>query len=164
MSKTRVKKLFRNDENYNKYQSNFQDVECDAEVSIRDSECNLSPAIPLNNDPDIQKYGAVVNLLHDCIKNKKYKLFNKHVSPEDFDLCDYYTKEPIGLYDVVGILDSYENFNLFTIFTGIKNDNKLCFEYLDLHNDEIRYYTVEIPTNANKMWCDDSDVDVKSDN
>lgn len=94
---------------------------------------SYKPAEPLNNDPEIQKYGAVYDLITTAVKNRDYKIYMKG----DKELVDFYTKEPLKKYDVILLIDNFEYPMPFFIFMGTA-EHENCVSLLWIYDDDVR--------------------------
>jgi|ERR1035437_1382320 hypothetical protein len=96
-------------------------------------------AEPLNDDPEIQEYGAIVDILKNGYLNKDYKVYQ--IDSEE-PVC-FVSKERLQLYDVVLLIDGWELFKQFVVFMGTTEENtKYLFKY-EL-NDSIKNYKPNI--------------------
>ena len=129
-----------NEKNKALWDSNFIKVEGRDDVQSCEDGGVWKKAEPLNNDPDVQEYGAVTDLLKCGYLNRDYKIFQISTEP----VC-FITKEPLELYDVVALINGWEQFNSFVVFLGtIEDDSKYLFKYLHSSSDSIRNYTPEV--------------------
>lgn len=63
-----------NEKNKALYDKNFVKVECTSDnVECCDNNGNWTKAEPLNNDPQIQEYGAITDILKQGYLHKDYK-------------------------------------------------------------------------------------------
>lgn len=119
------------DRNFIKVESNEYDLDC----------CNnngvYKKAELLNNDPDIQEFGAIVDISKQGYLHKDYKIFN----PESKEPICFITKEPLKLYDVILLINGWEEYNSFVVFMGTcDNDTRYLFKYFHAESDTIRNY------------------------
>jgi hypothetical protein len=128
-----------NENNKAIYDKNFVIVENDdCDVQQSDGNGGWIKAQPLNNDPQIQEFGGITDLLKIGFLNKNYKVYQK-----ESELKCFVTNEPLEIYDVVAVIDGWEQFVLFAVFMGtIENDTNYLFKYL--FDDAIRNYTPKI--------------------
>lgn len=130
-----------NEKNKSLWDKNFIVVNGDNDVQTIGTDGTYTKAEPLNNDPSIQEYGAVTDILKNGYLNKDYKIF-KIGSTEP--IC-FVTKEPLKLYDTVLLINGWEEFNSFVVFMGTTEDNtKYLFKYFHSSTDSIRIYTPKI--------------------
>lgn len=130
-----------NEKNKSLWDKNFIVVNGDNDVQTIGTDGTYTKAEPLNNDPSIQEYGAVTDILKNGYLNKDYKIF-KIDSTEP--IC-FVTKEPLKLYDTVLLINGWEEFNSFVVFMGTTEDNtKYLFKYFHSSTDSIRIYTPKI--------------------
>lgn len=127
-----------NEKNKNVWDKHFIKTQSDDNVFTRGENGELVKATPLNDDPEIQEYGAVVELLENALFEHEYKIFKK-----DSKLpIDFITETQLELYDVVGIINDWKEFAGFFVFLGLTDDNtKFMFKYFNPSNDSIRKYT-----------------------
>jgi hypothetical protein len=124
-----------NEKNKVLWDKNFENVTGDDNTFIRGENGELTKAVPLNNDPEIQEYGAITDILKYGYFEKDYKIYKVDYGIPKCIITGEYFK----IYDVIGILDKWENFNIFAVFMGLTDDNtKIQFKYL--YNDEIRNF------------------------
>lgn len=110
------------------------------QVFTRSDDGDLKAATPLNDDPDIMEYGAVLDVLKNGYLNKNYKLFKV----DSKEAKCFVTKEYLKIYDVVLFLSaSWEEPVLFGVFLG-EIDHKLLFKYIDYKNDLVREFKMNI--------------------
>lgn len=127
-----------NEKNKTIWDKNFTKTVLDDNVFTRGENGELTKAIPLNDDPEIQEYGAVVDLLETALFEHDYKILKK-----DSKLpVDFITGTQFELYDVVGIINEWKEFAGFFVFLGLTdNDTKFMFKYFNSSDDSIRKYT-----------------------
>lgn len=119
------------DKNYVKSSNDNSNISCS-----RDGSWEV--AKPLNDDPDVQYYGGITDVLKHGYLNKDYKIGIK----SDISFKCKVTEEPYKLYDVILLLNEWEEAVLFAVFMGVK-DNEVIYKYLG--NDEIRTFIHKIP-------------------
>lgn len=130
-----------NEANKTLWNKNFTNVEGDDDVQSCGSDGVYSKAVPLNNDPEIQEYGAITDILKHGYLNKDYKIFN----PESKEPICFITKEPLKLYDVVLLINGWEEYNSFVVFMGTcENNTKYWFRYFHSPTDSIRNFKPNI--------------------
>lgn len=130
-----------NETNKALWDKNFIKVECSDDVLSCGDDGVYKKAEPLNNDPVIQEYGAILDILKQGYLHKDYKIFN-HESKEP--IC-FITKEPLKLYDAVLLINGWEEYNCFVVFIGTtENDTKYLFKYIHSPSDSIRNFTPTI--------------------
>lgn len=133
-----MKEFLINEKNKKLWDNNFVVVEGSDDVQSCGDDGVWKKAEPLNNNPMIQEYGAVTDILKQGYLHKDYKIFNS----ESNELVCFITKEPIRLYDCVALINGWEEFNIFAVFMGTTdNDTKYLFKYFHAPNDSIRNYT-----------------------
>jgi hypothetical protein len=136
-----MKEFLTNEKNKAMWDKNFILAEGDDSVQCCGDDGVWKKAEPLNNDPEIQEFGAITDILKHGYLNLDYKIFEKD-SKEP--IC-FISKKPLKLYDVVLLLDGWENFNTFAVFMGTtENDTKYLFKYYHSGSDTIRNYTPNI--------------------
>ena len=124
-----------NENNKVLWDKNFENVNGDNNTFTRGENGELIKAVPLNNDPEIQEYGAITDILKHGYINKDYKIYKTGTG---IPKC-FITGEDFKIYDVIGLLDKWENFNIFVVFMGLTDDNtKMHFKYL--YDDQIRNF------------------------
>lgn len=127
-----------NEKNKAIYDKNFVRVEGSDEVQTQDASGNWVNAEPLNNDPDIQEYGGITDVIKYGFRNKDYKIYQFNSDKLECQV----TGEPLKLYDVVLLIDKWDMYSVFMVFLGvIPDENKLLFKYYYSVNDSIRKYT-----------------------
>ena len=127
-----------NEKNKALWDKNFVRVEGSDEVQTQDASGNWVNAEPLNNDPEIQEFGAVVDVLKYGYTNKDYKIYQLNSDKLECQV----TGKPLKLYDVVMLLDGWDMFSGFVVFLGfVENEDKLLFKYYHGGSDSIRKYT-----------------------
>ena len=132
-----------NEHNKNLWDKSFIKVEGNDEVQTCDNNGNWVKAEPLNNDPQIQEYGAVTDLLKYGYLNKDYKIFQMNSSEA---IC-FISKEPLKIYDVILFINGREENCGFGVFLGKTEDNtKFIFKYFHSGSDSIKIYSQEIKT------------------
>jgi len=130
-----------NENNKALWDNNFINVELDDNNQSCGDDGLYKPAEPLNNDPIIQEYGAVTDILKHGYFNKDYKIFNYNST----GLNCFVSKESFKLYDCLLVINDWENFKIFVIFLGTtENDTKYLFKYYHTESDSIRNYTITI--------------------
>jgi len=130
-----------NQENKLLWDKNFIPTNTESDkVFTRENDGTLKKAIPLNDDPEIQEYGAITDILKHGYLHKNYKVFN----PESKETICFITKEPLKLYDVIALINGWEEFNSFAVFMGITDGNKYLFKYFHSQSDSIRKYTPDV--------------------
>lgn len=129
-----------NEKNKALWDKNF--IKVDGSDDVQTCENGVwKKAEPLNNDPDIQEYGAVTDILKNGYFNKEYKIFN----PESTEPNCFITNEQLKLYDAVLLINGWEEFNSFVVFMGtIENNTKYLFKYFYSGTDSIRNFTPTI--------------------
>lgn len=95
-------------------------------------------ATPLNDDHDVQYYGGITDVLKHGYLNKDYKIGIK----SDISFKCKITEKPYKIYDVILLLNEWEEAVLFAVFMGVEN-NEVIYKYLG--NDEIRTFIYKIP-------------------
>lgn len=127
-----------NETNKALWDASFINVDGDDDTFTRDESGKLVKAIPLNNDPVIQEYGAVTDILKQGYLHKDYKIYN----PESDEPVCFISEEPLKIYDAVLLINGWEEFNTFVVFMGtIENNTKYLFKYFHSPSDSIRNYT-----------------------
>lgn len=130
-----------NEKNKKLWDNNFIKVDGDDDVQSCDKSGNWVKAEPLNNDPQIQEFGAVTDILKQGYLYKDYKIFN----PESNEPICFISKEPLKIYDAVLLINGWEEYNSFVVFMGTtENDTKYLFKYYHSPSDSIRNYTPDI--------------------
>ena len=125
-----------NQKNLALWEKSFVKVENSEDDCCTMTSCedgSYKPAEPLNNDPEIQKYGAVYDLITTAVKNRDYKIYMKG----DKELVDFYTKEPLKKYDVILLIDNFEYPMPFFIFMGT-TEHENCVSLLWIYDDDVR--------------------------
>lgn len=110
----------------------FISVNPDPNVKTMDENGEWKIATPLNNDPEIQEFGAIFEIIDNSIKNydfKRYQIRNPI-------FADKYTFEPIKLYDVVLLYGSLDEVLLFCVVTDIKDDG-ITVKYFSNDNERV---------------------------
>lgn len=130
-----------NEKNKELWDKNFIPSNGDDNTFARRENGELTKAVPLNNDPEIQEYGAVTDILKQGYLYRDYKLFN----PETTEPICFITKEPLKIYDAVLLINGWEEYNSFVVFMGYNEDaTKYLFKYFHSQSDSIRNYTPNI--------------------
>lgn len=120
------------------WDKNFIKVEGSDDVKTCGDDGVWKNAKPLNNDPQIQEYGAVTDILKLGYLHKDYKIFN----PESNEPICFISKEPLRIYDCILLINGWEEYNCFVVFMGTTEDNtKYLFKYLHSPSDSIRNFT-----------------------
>lgn len=125
-----------NQKNLALWKKNFVKVENSEDDCCTMTSCedgSYKPAEPLNNDPEMQKYGAVYDIITTAVKNRDYKIYMKG----DKELVDFYTKEPLKKYDVILLIDNFEYPMPFFIFMGTA-EHENCVSLLWIYDDDVR--------------------------
>lgn len=110
----------------------FVGVNPDPNVKTLDENGEWKIATPLNNDPEIQEFGAIFEIIDNSIKNydfKRYQIRNPI-------FADKYTFEPIKLYDVVLLYGPLDEVLLFCVVTDIKDDG-INVKYFSNDNERV---------------------------
>lgn len=125
-----------NEVNKKIWNSNFVNVEPDPNVMQRNPDGSYSVAQPLNNDPDIQEFGAVFEVLKNGYLNKKYKTYQL----KSKKLSDFVTNEEFEMYDVILFIDGWELSCGFAVFMGFDDESENPkFLYLG-KDDDVRKF------------------------
>lgn len=133
-----MKKFEINKTNKTLWDKNFIKVDGGDEVHSCGEDGVYKKAEPLNNDPIIQEYGAVVDILKQGYLHKDYKIFN----PESKEPVCFISKEPLKIYDAVLLINGWEEYNSFAVFMGTnEDDTKYLFKYFHSPSDSIRNFT-----------------------
>lgn len=119
-----------NETNKKIWDDRMKEVEVTETVAVMDSNGNWIQAVPLNNDPEYQEYGAICNVINNSIENFRFKRFNP-----DKGMCDKYTNIPLKLYDAVLLYGDWDEIFTFAVVTDIFN-KEVTVEYIDIYNDE----------------------------
>jgi len=140
-----MKKFEINETNKTLWDKNFIKVEGGDDVQSCGDDGVYKKAEPLNNDPTIQEYGAITDILKQGYLHKDYKIFN----PESKELICFISKEPLKLYDAVLLINGWEEYNSFVVFMGTtEDDTKYLFKYFHSSSDSIRNFTPIIKCDA----------------
>lgn len=110
----------------------FVGVNPDPNVKTMDENGEWKIATPLNNDPEIQEFGAIFEIIDNLIKNydfKRYQIRNPI-------FADKYTFEPIKLYDAVLLYGPLDEILLFCVVTDIKDDG-INVKYFSSDNERV---------------------------
>jgi len=135
-----MKKFEINETNKILWDKNFIKVECsdDDDIQSCGEDGVYKKAESLNNDPTIQEYGAIIDILKQGYLHKDYKIFN----PKSKEPICFISKEPLKLYDAVLLINGWEEYNSFVVFMGtIEDDTKYFFKYFHSPSDSIRNFT-----------------------
>ena len=128
-----------NEKNKSLWDKNFENTDGDSNTFTRSDNGEYIKAVPLNNDIEVQEYGAVTDILKYGYINKDYKIYK---IGSGIPKC-FITGEDFKIYDVIGLLDKWENFNIFVVFMGLTSDNEaMSFKYL--YDDQIMNFKTPI--------------------
>ena len=119
------------------WDKNFIKVEDGGDVLSCIGDGISKKAEPLNNDPTIQEYGAITDILKHGYLHKNYKIFNT----ESKEVICSISKEPLKIYDVVLFINGWEECIGFFVFMGATDDDTRClFKYFHSPSDSIRNF------------------------
>ncbi len=127
-----------NEANKTLWDKNFVKVDGSDDAQSCGNDGIYRKAESLNNDPQIQEYGAITDIMKQGYLHKDYKIFN----PESNKPICFMSKEPLKIYDAVLLINGWEQYNSFVVFMGTtENDTKYLFKYFHSSSDSIRNFT-----------------------